>query len=65
MTWGSSQGQRAKIGNMGKLARSIVIGYISCKLAAWSGEEFLQKELIDDKDPRRCSGTSKLDCQAL
>ena len=53
------------MGNVGKLARSIIIGYIFCKLAAWSGEEFLQKELIDDKDPRRRSGTFKFDCQAL
>ena len=51
--------------SLGKLARSIMIGYIFRKLAAWSGEEFLQKELIDDKDPRRRSGTFEFDCQAL
>jgi len=42
-----------------------MIGYTSCNLAAWSGKEFLQKDPIDDQDPRRCSGTFKFDCQAL
>jgi len=50
---------------MGKLAPLIVVGYIFCKLAAWSGEAFLQKELIEGKGPRRCSGTFTFDCEAL
>jgi len=53
------------MGNVGELARSMLIGYIFCKLAAWSGEAFLQKDLIDAKAPRRCSGTFTFDCQAL
>jgi hypothetical protein len=40
------------MGKIGRLARLMVIGYSLCKLAAWSGEAILQKELIDDEGAR-------------
>jgi hypothetical protein len=47
---------------IGKLARLINIGYTFCKLAAGSGEEFLQKERIDEEETGYCYGRFEFGC---